>query len=73
MKMNLINPVGDDLAPLVEDENVSIRYRLRKCQWTRLVITTLALLLLIGSIVAVVVILTRGKLTNPPQFAATPG
>ena len=50
------NPVADDRVELVDEDNAGIGYRLRKCGTTRLVI----MLLVIGAIVAVVVILTRG-------------
>ena len=54
------NPVTDDRVELVEEDNVGIGYRLRKCGTTRLVIIAVVVLLVIGAIVAAAVILTRG-------------
>ena len=54
------NPVTDDRVELVDEDNVGIGYRLRKCGRTRLVIIAVVVLLVIGAIVAVAVILTRG-------------
>ena len=53
------NPVADDRVELVDEDNVGIGYRLRKCGTTRLVIIAVVVLLVIGAIVAAAVILTR--------------
>ncbi|XP_058965911.2 endothelin-converting enzyme 1-like isoform X2 [Pocillopora verrucosa] len=53
------NPVSDDRVELVDD-NVGIRYRLRKCGKTRLVIIAVVVaVLVIGGIVAAAYLLTR--------------
>ena len=57
---HLSNPTTDDTAELVDDEGVGIRYRLRKCGTRRLVIISLVLLVVVGAVIAVAVILTRG-------------
>ena len=52
------NPVSDDRVELVDD-NVGIRYRLRKCGKTRLVIIAVVVaVLVIGGIVAAAYLLT---------------
>lgn len=55
----MTNPVTDDRVELVDEDNVGIGYRLRKCGTTRLVIIAVVVLLVIGAIVAAAVILTR--------------
>ena len=57
---NLEHPVADDRVELVEDEPVGIKYRLRKCGKCRLIVISLIILCLIGTAVALAVILTRG-------------
>ena len=57
---SLGNPVADDRVELVDEEGVGIKYRLRKCGRTRLIIISLVSLLVVGIVIAVAVILTRG-------------
>ena len=55
------NPVADgDRVELVDNEGTGIKYRLRKCGKRRLIVISLVLLLVVGIIIAVAVILTRG-------------
>ena len=56
----LENPVTDDRIELVDDEQVGIKYRLRKCGKCRLIVISLIILFVIGIAVTVAVILTRG-------------
>ena len=60
--MNLRDPTRDDTAVLVEEDEAGIIFRLFKCgPRCRLVLIPIVFLLLIGAIVAVVIIFTRGK------------
>lgn len=61
---NLGNPVADDRVELVDDEQVGIKYRLRKCGKCRLIVISLVILCVIGAAVALAVILTRGMCNN---------
>ena len=58
---NIFNPTADDTEELITgDEGVGIRYQLGKCGTRRLVIISLVLLLVVGVVIAVAVILSRG-------------
>ncbi|XP_020612862.1 endothelin-converting enzyme 1-like isoform X3 [Orbicella faveolata] len=59
---DLGNPVADDRVELVDDEQVGIKYRLRKCGKCRLIVISLVILCVIGAAVALAVILTREPL-----------
>lgn len=61
---NLENPVADDRIELVEDEQVGIKYRLRNCGKCRLIVISLIIVGVIGTAVALAVILTRGMCKN---------
>ena len=61
MMTDLGNPVADDRVELVDDEQVGIKYRLRKCGKCRLIVISLIVLFVIAIAVALAVILTRGK------------
>jgi len=58
---NLGDPLADDREELVvDDEQVGVKYRLRKCGKCRLIVISLVILCVIGTAVALAVILTRG-------------
>ena len=57
---NFGNPLGGDKVELVDDGQVGIKYRLRKCGRCRLIVISLIVLSVIAIAVAVAVILTRG-------------
>ncbi|XP_078346187.1 endothelin-converting enzyme 1-like isoform X2 [Oculina patagonica] len=56
------NPVADDRVELFDDEGTGIKYRLRKCGKTRLIVISIVLLLVVGAAIAVAVILTKEPL-----------
>lgn len=51
------NAAADDNIELIDEDNLSLQYRLRKCGATRVLITALVMLLVIGVIAGVIVIL----------------
>lgn len=64
---NLGNPVSDDRVELVDDEQVGIKYRLRKCGRCRLIFISLIVFFVIAIAVALAVIFTREPLTCETQ------
>ena len=51
------NAVADDEVELLAEDSLSIRYRLRKCGSTRVLITAIVVLLVIGVLVGAVFLL----------------